>query len=99
MPATPGLHQARSAAERTSIYSATGGILTSERNSYYAKQNMGGGTGDGASVRSGLLGHGRADSVNGSIGGLASPSLASPKEVTENGVDEKDEDGENDKAH
>ncbi len=67
---------------RTSIYSTTG-ILTSERNSFYAKQSMTGGGGDGASVRSGLLGHGRADSINGSIGGLASP-LASPREVALN---------------
>ncbi|KAJ9143421.1 ca2+-modulated nonselective cation channel polycystin protein [Pleurostoma richardsiae] len=103
---TPGLHQTRSVAERTSIYSATG-ILASERNSYYAKQSInaggGGGTGatggagDGASVRSGLLGHGRADSVTGSIGGMTSP-LASPREVSEldkgkDGVNEKDEDG------
>ncbi len=40
-------------AERTSIYSATG-ILASERNSFYAKQGLGTGTGgDGASTRSG----------------------------------------------
>jgi len=65
--------------ERTSIYSATGVAppLPSERNSFYAKQSI---TGDGASVRSGLLGHNHADSINGSIGGLTSP-LSSPREV------------------
>lgn len=53
--------------DRTSIYS---GILASDRNSFYSKQAIGGtGTGgDAASVRSGLLGHGRAESING--GGL-----------------------------
>ncbi|KAJ9142603.1 ca2+-modulated nonselective cation channel polycystin protein [Coniochaeta hoffmannii] len=84
-PTTPGLHGQRGqpAAERTSIYSASG-ILASERNSYYAKQNVGGpaGAGDGASVRSGLLGHGRADSISGSIGGMGPTSaLASPREM------------------
>ncbi len=80
LPTTPGLQHAgsRIGAERTSIYSATG-ILASERNSFYAKQSLAGG-GDGASVRSGLLGHGRADSISGSIGGLTSP-LASPREM------------------
>lgn len=107
-PTTPGLHQQSSrmgAGERASIYSATG-ILASERNSLYAKQTSGGGglrdagdRGDGASVRSGLLGHGRADSISGSIGGLTSP-LSSPREELERGrdyeksggVDERDED-------
>ena len=64
-------------AERTSIYSATG-IEPQPRNSYY-----GGDRKDGASVRSGLLGHGRADSITGSVGGVNSP-LASPMEVPEN---------------
>ena len=63
--------------ERTSIYSATG-IEPQPRNSYY-----GGDRKDGASVRSGLLGHGRADSITGSVGGVNSP-LASPMEVPEN---------------
>ena len=54
--------------------------LASERNSFYAKQPLAGSGGDGASVRSGLLGHGRADSVTGSIGGITSP-LASPREA------------------
>jgi hypothetical protein len=96
---TPGLHQpgrvgtGGAATERTSIYSTTG-ILASERNSLYAKATTGGGLGgggDGASVRSGLLGHGRADSVTGSIGGMTSP-LVSPREEREKemgkGVDE-----------
>lgn len=53
-------------------------MLSSERNSYYAGKQVN--TGDGGSVRSGLLGHGRNDSITGSIGGHASP-LASPREV------------------
>ncbi|KAK1772735.1 hypothetical protein QBC33DRAFT_464214 [Phialemonium atrogriseum] len=97
-PTTPGLHRGAAAAaagavanERTSIYSTTG-ILASERNSLYAKQGMGGpaGGGDGASVRSGLLGHGRADSVTGSIGGMATSPLASPWEVV---LEKEKEDG------
>ncbi len=57
--------------ERASIYSVTGvaPALSSERNSYYAGKAAG--AGDGASVNSGFLGHGRNDSVSGSIGGLA----------------------------
>ncbi|KAH6999738.1 hypothetical protein EDB80DRAFT_121568 [Ilyonectria destructans] len=76
MPPTPGLHGSRIGAERTSIYSATGVMpaIPGDRSSFYAKQ------GDGASVRSGHLGHGRANSVNGSIGGLSSP-LVSPREM------------------
>jgi hypothetical protein len=59
-------------------------MLASERNSLYAKATAGGtlGGGDGASVRSGLPGHGRADSVTGSIGGMTSP-LVSPREEHE----------------
>jgi hypothetical protein len=93
MPTTPGLHQNSSrmgAAERTSIYSATGVVppLPSDRNSFYAKQSA---AGDTASVRSGLLGHGRAESISGSISGLTSP-LASPREMAErSGVDERDD--------
>ncbi|KAB5585613.1 hypothetical protein GE09DRAFT_32092 [Coniochaeta sp. 2T2.1] len=83
-PTTPGIYSTRGqpAAERTSIYS-TSGILASERNSYYAKASVGpAGTGDGASVRSGLLGHGQADSISGSIGGIGATSpLASPREM------------------
>jgi len=70
------------AAERASLISSSGiaPALVSERNSYLGKQ------GDGASVRSGLLGggHGRNDSFTNSLGGgypntaaLSSP-LASP---------------------
>ena len=67
------------AAERASLYSSSGvaPALSSERNSYYAnKQGL---TGDGASVRSGKVGHSRNDSVPGSITGTVSP-LASPRE-------------------
>jgi hypothetical protein len=81
---TPGLHQARAsgANERASIYSATGvaPALPSERNSYYAgKQNV---MGDNGSVKSGRVGHGRTDSISGSIGGIAGTGspLASPRE-------------------
>ena len=70
--------------ERASIYSATGvtPALPSERNSYYAgKQSI---AADGGSVKSGLLGHGRNDSISGSIGGPAPPSspLASPRDAS-----------------
>ncbi len=69
--------------ERASVYSSTGiaPALSSERNSYYAGKHAN--TVDGASVRSGLVGHGRNDSITGSIGGIGgigSP-LASPREV------------------
>ncbi|KAI9170889.1 hypothetical protein HJFPF1_00366 [Paramyrothecium foliicola] len=66
----------RAGAERTSIYSTTGvaPAIASERNSVYA------GKGDGASVRSGLLGHGRADSVSGGNVTVMN-QLASPQEV------------------
>ncbi|KAF2872550.1 hypothetical protein BDV95DRAFT_570047 [Massariosphaeria phaeospora] len=67
-------------AERASVYSSSGVIapvLSSERNSYYAKQQ----NADGVSIRSGLLGHGRADSINGSIGATATSPLASPRDV------------------
>lgn len=67
-------------AERASVYSSSGvaaPALPSERNSYYAnKQNT-----DGVSVRSGLLGHGRTDSINGSIGPNPASPLVSPKET------------------
>ncbi|KAJ4307247.1 hypothetical protein N0V88_000628 [Collariella sp. IMI 366227] len=103
-PATPGIHRSGAAgmsgAERASIYSATGIMSTaaaSERNSFYAKQGL-----DAASVRSGLLGHNRTDSVNGSIVGLAPPTgqvtgaspLASPREVEKEGEEEEDEEEE-----
>lgn len=65
-------------AERASIYSASGvtaPVLSSERNSYYAsKQNA-----DGLSIRSGLLGHGRTDSIS-SIRATPTSPLASPRE-------------------
>ncbi|KAF3007887.1 hypothetical protein E8E13_010977 [Curvularia kusanoi] len=65
-------------AERASVYSVSGAtapIHSSERNSYYANKQA-----DGLSVRSGLLGHGRTDSIS-SIRAMhtASP-LASPRE-------------------
>ncbi|KAM3072554.1 hypothetical protein ACMFMG_009348 [Clarireedia jacksonii] len=75
------LHQSRPVNERASIYSSTGvaPALPSERNSYYAgKQAL---ANDGGSVKSGLLGHGRNDSISGSIGGVAPGSpLASPRD-------------------
>jgi hypothetical protein len=65
-------------AERASVYSASGAtapVLSSERNSYYAnKQNA-----DGLSIRSGLLGHGRTDSIS-SIRATPTSPLASPRE-------------------
>jgi hypothetical protein len=78
-------------AERASVYSSSGvaaAVGGSDRNSYYAgKQGL-----DGASVRSGLLGHGKADSVSGSITGLAGGAtsplaspLASPREASLHG--------------
>ncbi|KAK0705619.1 hypothetical protein B0H67DRAFT_499112 [Lasiosphaeris hirsuta] len=92
-PTTPGLHRGTNAVgnERTSIYSATGILAAaSERNSFYAKQTVGT-AGDAASVRSGLLGHGRADSISGSVGGgLVSP-LASPREVPSENQKERTE--------
>lgn len=68
--------------ERASIYSATGvaPALPSERNSYYAgRQSI---VGDGGSIKSGLFGHGRAESISGSIAGIAAAGspLASPRE-------------------
>lgn len=65
-------------AERASVYSVSGAtapILSSDRNSYHANKQA-----DGLSVRSGLLGHGRTDSIS-SIRAMhtASP-LASPRD-------------------
>ncbi|KAH7125155.1 hypothetical protein B0J11DRAFT_299008 [Dendryphion nanum] len=72
-------------AERASVYSSSGVVAPihgSERNSYYAnKQNT-----DGVSVRSGLLGHGRTDSINGSIHATPSSPLASPRDVSGPGL-------------
>lgn len=77
MQAAAGIHggNSRLGAERNSIYSATGvaPAIPSDRTSLYTKQ------GDGASIRSGRLGHGRPDSISGSIAGLTSP-LSSPQE-------------------
>ncbi|QRD01894.1 hypothetical protein JI435_048730 [Parastagonospora nodorum SN15] len=74
----PGNVGAFANAERASVYSASGvtaPVLTSERNSYYAnKQNA-----DGLSIRSGLLGHGRTDSIS-SIRATPTSPLASPRE-------------------
>lgn len=86
-----GMHQGRTTVgsgmpntERASVYSSSGiaPALSSERNSYYAGKPIN--TGDGASMRSGLAGHGRNDSITGSIGGIAaaSSSLASPREAS-----------------
>ncbi len=65
-------------AERASVYSASGAtapILSSERNSYYANKGV-----DGLSIRSGLLGHGRTDSIS-SIRATPTSPLASPREA------------------
>ncbi|KAI9815137.1 MAG: hypothetical protein M1827_002980 [Pycnora praestabilis] len=83
-PTSTSIHQARPAGtERMSVYSSSGvaPALTSERNSFYAGKQ--GNTGDGGSIRSGLLGHGRNDSITGSIGGMAGPSspLAGPRDA------------------
>lgn len=62
--------------ERASVYSSSGvaaPALSSERNSYYKNA-------DGLSIRSGLLGHGRTDSITGSIGPAAASPLASPRD-------------------
>ncbi|KAK4464635.1 hypothetical protein QBC42DRAFT_344519 [Cladorrhinum samala] len=101
-PATPSLHRTAVGAangpvanvERASIYSATGILTASERNSFYAKGPLGGvNNADSASVRSGLFSHGRAESVSGlsigyaagngggnSAGREATSPLASPRE-------------------
>lgn len=71
--------------ERASVYSSSGiaPALSSERNSYYAgKQGL---ALDGSSVKSGIPGHGRNDSITGSIGGPNSP-LASPREMSISGT-------------
>lgn len=79
-PTSSGIHHSRpgvsglASTERASIYSASGIVpaLTSERNSYYAAKQH---AGDGSSVRSGLLGHGRNDSMTGSITGAVLSTL------------------------
>lgn len=62
-------------AERASVYSSSGIVpaLTSERNSLYAVKPAGG---DGGSVRNGLTGHGRTDSMTNSIAGVSSPLIS-----------------------
>lgn len=85
-PGASGMHQGRHTSvgvantERASVYSSSGiaPALSSERNSYYTGKQAN--IGDGGSVRSGLPGHGRNDSITGSIGGHSSP-LASPREM------------------
>lgn len=71
-------------AERASLYSSSGvaPALTSDRNSYYAGKQA---AGDGASVRSGLLAHGRTDSITNSIGGGPTSPLASAPPVASAG--------------
>ncbi|USP76672.1 hypothetical protein yc1106_03946 [Curvularia clavata] len=64
-------------AERASVYSASGvtaPVLSSDRNSYFANKQT-----DGLSVRSGLLGHGRTDSIS-SIRATPTSPLASPRD-------------------
>lgn len=81
-------HQTRASVgplnERASIYSAAGvaPALPSERNSYYAGKQAT--TADGGSVKSGFLGHGRNDSISGSIAGIGASGspLASPRDHT-----------------
>ena len=71
-------------AERASVYSSSGiaPALPSERNSYYATKQPT--QGDGASVRSGLMGHARQDSLARSISGMPTTEspLNSPREVS-----------------
>ena len=85
-----GHHQGRQVSvnlpniERASVYSSSGiaPALPSERNSYYATKPSN--QADGVSVRSGVLGHGRNDSITKSISGLAAAEspLSSPREAT-----------------
>ncbi|SPQ27205.1 e092c658-de24-4188-82ae-46162015b279 [Thermothielavioides terrestris] len=103
--------------ERASIYSATGILLqaaASERSSFYAgaaaaakqQQQLGQqGQGlDAASVRSGLFGHARADSVTGSIsggaglGGSASAAAAGAAAGTSPLTSPREVDGEGEAA-
>lgn len=88
-PFSVATHQTRASAggvnERASIYSATGiaPALPSERNSYYAgKQGL---SGETSSMKSGLAGHNRNDSISApgggsGSGGAASSPLASPRD-------------------
>lgn len=79
----PGLGGVAST-ERASVYSSSGVVpaLNSERNSYYAtKQGV-----ENGSIRSGLYGHGRAESLSGSlntgVGGPAVSPLTSPVHIS-----------------
>jgi hypothetical protein len=79
-PSTRAAVGGLASAERVSVYSASGvvPVLGSERNSYYAGKQI-----DGASIRSGLLGHGKSESISGSITGItgiAASPLVSPKD-------------------
>ena len=84
-PSTPGLQHGRpsvvgiASPERASVYSGSGiaPALSSERNSFYAGKP--GPAAEAGSIKSGFLGHGRTDSVSGSIGGASLP-LASPRD-------------------
>jgi hypothetical protein len=96
VPNTPGIHAGtpRIGAERNSIYSTTGiaPAAAGERNSVYAKQQ-----GDGASVRSGLLGHTRTESVGGGNSNTtptATSPLASPREAGTETIVRSDKDSE-----
>jgi hypothetical protein len=69
-------------AERASVYSSSGvaggAPPSGDRSSYYASKQI-----ENASVKSGRLGHGRSESITGSIGGMATSSpLVSPRETT-----------------
>ena len=81
-------HQSRPSGalnERASIYNSAGAApaLSSDRNSYYAGKSAH--IPDGWSVKSGYMGHGRNNSVSGSIGGLGAASpLASPRDAVPN---------------
>jgi hypothetical protein len=79
VPSRPAV--ALASAERASVYSSSGvaPVVTSERNSYYA------GKPDGASIRSGLFGHGKTDSISGSITGYTQSPLAGQKEASLHG--------------
>ncbi|KAF1810206.1 hypothetical protein P152DRAFT_440365 [Eremomyces bilateralis CBS 781.70] len=83
-------------AERASVYSANGalsgpaGVIGSERNSIHTPKNVT----DGGSIRSaGLGGHGRAESLSGSITGIMG-GLGNPVTSAKENKDEIVEDGE-----
>lgn len=87
-PSATGQHGGRTVSiglprdERASVYSSSGIIPAAERNSYYANKKSNPGE-DGASVRSGLISHGRTDSITRSIGGglgVGDSPVASPRD-------------------